>query len=377
MPLLQTLTRRPVAAIIAALFTAVFVVQPAPPARAAAFPPQLPSQEEMNRLQAELESSLKKVRAGQAQLDKIVRDYEAAERRLHAEEERLEAMKGPIAAAQGRQVELESQLGAAQSQINGRAASSYRAEVLGMVNVILEARTFRQFLTRLGLLKSVISSDSKALDNVRNLKSEAIRVRIDLEAKRDAQAAQVASVDAQRRDISQRQKNLEGTLAVLGKQYESVRSEIEKRKSGFAFPVRAPYSYVDTYGAPRMEGTAYYHRHEGIDIFAASGTPLFAVVDGVLEKVGTAKLGGTKLWLRSPGDNWMYYYAHLSAYGPGVREGLHVKKGQVIGYIGNTGNAITTPPHVHFETHMPAPPPDYGPPTNAYPILRRVDPLKK
>lgn len=121
-----------------------------------------------------------------------------------------------------------------------------------------------------------------------------------------------------------------------------------------------------------MEGTKYYHSHEGTDIFALNGTPILAVVDGVLENVGTATLGGIKLWLRSPGDNWTYYYAHLASYAPGVVNGLRVKKGQVIGYVGNTGNARGTPPHLHFETHVPS-----GPPTNPYPILRRVDPLAR
>ncbi len=121
-----------------------------------------------------------------------------------------------------------------------------------------------------------------------------------------------------------------------------------------------------------MEGTSYYHRHEGTDIFALSGTPVVAVVDGVVEKVGTAPLGGIKLWLRSPGDNWTYYYAHLSGYGPGIANGARVKKGDVLGFVGNTGNARGTPPHLHFETHVPS-----GAPINPYPILLRVDVTKR
>ena len=96
-----------------------------------------------------------------------------------------------------------------------------------------------------------------------------------------------------------------------------------------------------------------------------------AVVNGVIEQKGVNPLGGNKLWVRSPGDNWSYYYAHLAGYAPGIANGTRVKKGQVIGYVGNTGNARTTPPHLHFETHVPS-----GAAANPYPILKRVNLIK-
>jgi murein DD-endopeptidase MepM/ murein hydrolase activator NlpD len=312
----------------------------------------------MARLQSKLSSSLAGVKAAQTKLDQIVRSFEGAR-------DRMEALTKQIELSQAKQDALEAQLSVAKSAINARAASTYRGGgPYELVNVLMEARTFRQFAIALGLIEAVTTADSRNLSNLRALRDEASKVRAELDAQRSAQEKLLDELEA-------RQKQMQASLAALGRQYEGVRAEVDKRKSGFAFPVRAPYSYTDSWGAPRMEGSRFFHRHEGTDIFALKGTPVYAVVDGVVENMGTAPLGGTKLWLRSPGDNWSYYYAHLSGYGPGIRNGLKVKRGAVLGYVGNTGNARGTPPHLHFETHVPA-----GPATNPYPILKRVNPLK-
>jgi murein DD-endopeptidase MepM/ murein hydrolase activator NlpD len=115
---------------------------------------------------------------------------------------------------------------------------------------------------------------------------------------------------------------------------------------GYAFPVLQDYGYIDDYGAPRAV-TGWHH---GVDIFAPTGTPLVAVADGVLSKVGVNTLGGNRLWLSDDRGN-EFYYAHLSAYAPGITNGSRVSAGQVIGFVGNSGQAITTPPHLHFEIH--------------------------
>lgn len=354
--MLHTGTRRTSGALAGAI---VWFLMLAPlPAQAAPFPPQLPSPEEMARLQTQMEATLSKVRAAQGQLDQVVGNYETAS-------DRLTHLAGEINAAQAKQDALEAELRAAQASINKRAASTYRAERLGLVNVLLEAHTFHEFVAAFGMVRSVTTEDSKSLLRVRGLKADVAKARTDLEGQKVEQQKLIGQ-------LAQQQKSIERQLSAVGREYEAVRVEVEKRKSGFAFPVKAPYSYTDSYGAPRMEGSKYYHRHEGTDIFALRGTPVIAVVDGVLEKVGTATLGGIKLWLRSPGDNWTYYYAHLNGYAPGVADGKRVKKGDILGYVGTTGNAQGTPPHLHFETHVPS-----GAPTNPYPILRRVDPIAK
>lgn len=136
-----------------------------------------------------------------------------------------------------------------------------------------------------------------------------------------------------------------------------------------AFPVAGPHNFTDTFGAPRMFGTAFAHLHQGTDVFAAAGTPLVAIERGVLIRVGSDTLGGTKLWLVGA-TGTRYYYAHLSAFAPGVADGKPVQAGEVIGFVGSTGNAQGTSPHLHFEAH-----PDGGAAINPYPLLRIVQGL--
>ena len=114
----------------------------------------------------------------------------------------------------------------------------------------------------------------------------------------------------------------------------------------YVFPVFGPSSYVDTFGAPRAD-VAYHH---GDDIFGALGQPLLAVADGIVFSVGWNKLGGNRVWLRDDQGN-LYYYAHLSAFSIDVTNGAHVKAGDVVGFMGDSGDAEGTPVHLHFEIH--------------------------
>jgi murein DD-endopeptidase MepM/ murein hydrolase activator NlpD len=114
----------------------------------------------------------------------------------------------------------------------------------------------------------------------------------------------------------------------------------------YAFPVDGPSSYSDTFGSARSE----LGWHHGEDIFAPLGTPLVAVADGTLLKVGWNAVGGNRLWLRDSWGNY-FYYAHLSGFAPGSVSGAPVFRGEVIGYVGNTGDAAGTPYHLHFEIH--------------------------
>jgi murein DD-endopeptidase MepM/ murein hydrolase activator NlpD len=128
----------------------------------------------------------------------------------------------------------------------------------------------------------------------------------------------------------------------------------------YVFPVfGSTASFSSDYGAPRA-GTGW---HQGNDIFAPIGVPVVAVADGVLSKVGVNTLGGNRLWLTDDFGN-AYYYAHLSGYAPHVKDGVRVRGGELIGFVGNTGQAITTPPHLHFEIH-----PGDGPSVDPYPYL--------
>jgi murein DD-endopeptidase MepM/ murein hydrolase activator NlpD len=115
---------------------------------------------------------------------------------------------------------------------------------------------------------------------------------------------------------------------------------------GYVFPVFGTASFTDTFGEPRAD-TGWHH---GDDIFAPLGAPVLAVAKGVLSSVGWNPIGGNRLWLADRQGN-QFYYAHLSAYSPLAVNGGRVKAGDVIGFVGNTGDAIGTPYHLHFEIH--------------------------
>jgi murein DD-endopeptidase MepM/ murein hydrolase activator NlpD len=117
---------------------------------------------------------------------------------------------------------------------------------------------------------------------------------------------------------------------------------------GYVFPVYGPSAYGDTFGAPRSDVSGGWHH--GDDIFAPLGAPVLAVADGTVFSVGWNDVGGYRLWLRDQGGN-EFYYAHLSAYTTLAVNGRHVKAGNVLGFLGNTGDAQGTPFHLHFEVH--------------------------
>jgi hypothetical protein len=115
---------------------------------------------------------------------------------------------------------------------------------------------------------------------------------------------------------------------------------------GYVFPVYGPASFTDDFRA----GRALTGWHHGNDIFAVLGAPVLAVADGTLFLVGWNDVGGNRLWLRDAQGN-EFYYAHLAAYSPQALEGATVRAGDVVGFVGATGDALGTPPHLHFEIH--------------------------
>jgi murein DD-endopeptidase MepM/ murein hydrolase activator NlpD len=116
----------------------------------------------------------------------------------------------------------------------------------------------------------------------------------------------------------------------------------------YLFPVGGNAAFGDSYGGLRTDVPGGWHH--GDDIFAPLGTPVVAVADGTLNRIGWERLGGWRLWVRDrAGDE--FYYAHLSGYSPLALSGDSVHRGEVIGFVGNTGDAFTTIPHLHFEIH--------------------------
>jgi murein DD-endopeptidase MepM/ murein hydrolase activator NlpD len=120
------------------------------------------------------------------------------------------------------------------------------------------------------------------------------------------------------------------------------------KPSHYVFPIDGGASYVDTYGAGRND--IYDGWHHGDDLFAPLGTPVVAVARGTLSLVGWNELGGWRVWLTDRKGN-SFYYAHLAGYARWILTHPHVRAGQVLGFLGRTGDAFTTAPHLHFEVH--------------------------
>jgi len=183
-----------------------------------------------------------------------------------------------------------------------------------------------------------------------------VAVRKALEAQRRAELARIRAANAAAAaaaaaragpDIGVRATpgTYDGNLAGYGHDYGG---------PGFLCPVAGPSTFVDTWGAPRSGG----RRHQGVDMLSARGTPAVAVVSGVT-RMSRNRLGGNALWLDGDDGN-SYYYAHFDRYGKiGV-----VKAGDIVGYVGDTGDARGTP-HLHFEVH-----PGRGAAVNPYPTAR-------
>lgn len=116
---------------------------------------------------------------------------------------------------------------------------------------------------------------------------------------------------------------------------------------GYVFPVYGTASFGDSFGAPRA--TIVSGWHHGEDIFATAQTPILAVADGTLHTIGFNRVGGYRLWLRDTQGN-EFYYAHMAAYSTLAVEGRTVQAGDVVGFVGDTGDAAGTV-HLHFEIH--------------------------
>jgi murein DD-endopeptidase MepM/ murein hydrolase activator NlpD len=284
-----------------------------------------------------------------AALDAAVANRDA----LVAHQVELRARVAQLATVERTAVE---QLERARADLDERAADAFIRGGLGPATALLSSDDAQEYSSRMEIMQVVLEADQRA-----------IRAFTEARAQVDDDQAQTARDLA---DVSRQIGEAEQAVASAEQQLQFADRELAITLAGgnlvihgFTFPVAGPFSYVDSFGAPRMTGTAQQHWHEGTDIFAASGTELVACERGVITRMGTNSLGGITVWLKGESGT-SYYYAHLIGYAPGVNEGLVVEAGTVLGYVGNTGNAATTPSHVHFEVH-----PGGGPAVNPYPIL--------
>jgi murein DD-endopeptidase MepM/ murein hydrolase activator NlpD len=247
-------------------------------------------------------------------------------------------------------------LEAAQVQLEHRAADAYIRGTLAPVGLLLSSENVTDFYHQRELLQAVVEADEDALGEF-----QAARRAVD-----DGQAAAAANLARLAGEVAA----AEQTVAAATLDHDLASRELAVSLAGgslvihgFAFPVAGPTNFIDSFGFPRMTGTEFEHWHEGTDVFADAGTPLVACERGVVTRMGSNVLGGITVWLRGE-SGVSYYYAHLSSFAAGVAPGSVVEPGTVLGYVGNTGNAASTPSHLHFEVH-----PGGGDAVDPYPLL--------
>lgn len=332
---------------------------------------QAPATEEVAEAARAVESAEARLQRLSDALDATVEAYE----RARAHHERLRA---ELPAAERAEERAEQAVAAAEQALSREVAAAYRRaspqELL--IAAIFDAPDSATALHRAGLVRQV--ADRRAAD-VADARAEVTEVadatrqhRI-IEGGVDGAAAAAreragelaAALGAAREELTAAEEDLDAAEQRAAASQRRVRTAALGGQplpavDGKTCPVAPPHGFSDTWLAPRSGG----RQHHGVDIFAAHGTTLYAVADGHVRRVFTGRLGGLSVDLVDDnGDR--YYYAHLSAVA--VRDGQRVRAGEPVGAVGNTGNARTTPPHLHWQVH-----PGDGPPVNPYPLARML-----
>lgn len=334
-----------IALTLAAVAVTVLGVVPATPARAAVSSAQISAQ----------------IRALNAEVAQAGKAYEQAEFAL-------EDTTYQIRQNTRRMVATSKDLAAARKKLRARAADIYRIGRIDVLSILFESSSLDDLMTRMTFVEAIAGQDAATVGDVKDLGARLGRQRATLVTDRarvksivSGRAARVAVLQASLRSKQADYARLKAQLAAAAASERAAGhlapTAVGKGANGMVFPVAGPEYYSDTWGAARSGGRT----HKGTDIMAARGVPVVAVVDGtVSSKEGG--LGGKVIWLS--GSGWSFYYAHLDGWK--VRGGS-VKAGQVIGWVGATGNAAGGSPHLHFEMH-----PGGGAAVDPYPYLRAM-----
>ncbi|KGP76594.1 metalloendopeptidase [Desulfosporosinus sp. Tol-M] len=147
---------------------------------------------------------------------------------------------------------------------------------------------------------------------------------------------------------------------IVQRHWEILRKYTYYQPGKYRFPVIGKTWFEDSFGADREGGK---RRHEGTDLFSKEGTPIVSICRGRVEQLGWNRLGGERVGIRGDDGNY-YYYAHLQYISPALVKGQQVQAGDPLGTMGHTGDALTTPDHLHFGIELPN-----GQWINPYPFL--------
>jgi murein DD-endopeptidase MepM/ murein hydrolase activator NlpD len=255
-----------------------------------------------------------------------------------------------------------------QENLNARARDAYIRGPAGALELVLESNSIINLAERVGFLEVLSEADASVADGLRVERQQIAEFRAQLRRYLDEKKKLLERLQEDRVAFEAKQAELEAAREALAKKVEEAEDVVAnleqklqrellaqygistnlgpplKADGPFYFcPVDQPRSYVDDFGAPRVG-----HTHQGNDIFAPSGTAIRAPFEGTAEE-GYDGLGGIVVHVYASANADYVYNAHLSRH-VGV-DGQHVNPGDIIGAVGNTGNAVGTSPHDHFEYH--------------------------
>lgn len=307
-------------------------------------------------VRADTETELKAARARvaevQSDLNRLTAAYEAAQTRLARTEAKIDEVGARVDLLRDRMQRI-------QDTLSTRVRQAYESGGAGTVELLLTSTSFSQFSDRVEFLGRLAQSDSDLLVQARVTGEQLRREEEDLEALSHEQVATVRSLENQKAAIAATFRRAQEAVAELQRQLEKERAVARAAAAARAesapapvfgggplqaCPVGQPRSFVDSFGYPRPGGRT----HQGIDLMAPYGTPIYAAQSGRFAQNSNTLGGISALVYASNGD--YTYYAHMSSYA-GVGDGSTVSAGTVIGHVGNTGDAQGGPYHLHFEYH--------------------------
>lgn len=299
----------------------------------------------------------------QARMDEVQAELDAAAARVEAAHAAEEALGNRIAEIEEESAILIKKTAKLRQRVIERAAALYKSGGTGVLDVLLNSEDFASLSDGAEMLSKINIDDGDVFIEMSRTQDRLAQLDKELSEKRKAQAAAEAL-------LKDEASQLQAKFNAVAAEYEALKEELAaaepaavssgpapviKASGDMVCPVGGPTSFVDSWGAPRSGGRS----HQGVDMMAQYGTPQVAIVSGTITYAGYSSLGGNVQYL-SGDDGNLYIYIHQAE---NAVTGGHVQAGQVISYVGDTGNAAGTP-HLHFEYH-----PGGGAAVNPYPLV--------
>ncbi|HZD80742.1 MAG TPA: peptidoglycan DD-metalloendopeptidase family protein [Actinomycetota bacterium] len=348
----------------------------------------------LQQARARLEQIKKEITAQQAVLNQLSAQAAALAQRLDEAQAKYEYITSQLQDTRQKLQEATDRFHAVQTQLNSRTRETYMDGPGSPLEFLLGATSFTDLSDRVEFVDAVTQTDADLANQVQNLRNELAAQQHDqqkLQAKQaevlrglQADQAQLDAQFVQQRsvldDIQAKKAEAEKLVSKATREYKqwlrSLTAPVDIANNPFhVCPVDQPRAVYDGFGAPRYAGG--YHPHAGNDIVAPPGTPIRAPFDGTARSSYNT-LGGNAVYVYGP--QGYVYNAHLSQYSSSS-DGS-VRAGEIIGYVGNTGDAQGGVTHDHFEWHPNAMPSDWqkspygysaiGTAVNPYPLLAQV-----